>query len=109
MVSITSRTKTAPQHAARWECLGQVRGRAAASAAIRFELVVHVQAPDRREAGGGGGGSESQQLAAGSMCSRRGEQQRAACNIHAEGMSEWKSLGRVITSPACPSLRRAWD
>jgi hypothetical protein len=32
---------TPPQH----DCLGQLRARAPASAAFRFELVVHVQAP----------------------------------------------------------------
>ena len=41
--SSTGRTK----HSRSTICLGQVRGRAPASAAIRFELVVHVQAPDR--------------------------------------------------------------
>jgi hypothetical protein len=40
--SSTGRTK----HSRSTICLGQVRGRAPASAAIRFELVVHVQAPD---------------------------------------------------------------
>lgn len=81
-------------------------GEAPASAAIRFELVVHVQAPDRREVVVVV--RRAAAAAAGSMYGRGGEQQRAACNIHAEGMSEWE-LGRVTTSPACPSLRRAWD
>ena len=40
-------------------CLGQVRGRAPASAAIRFELVVHVQARDRWEKGALGGPESS--------------------------------------------------
>ena len=71
-----------------------MRGRAPASAAIRFELVVHVQAPDRREVVvvvRRAAAAAAAAAAADSMYARYGrggEQQRAACNIHAEGMSE---------------------
>ena len=97
-LAITSRTKTALQHST-MGCLGQVRGRAPASAAIRFELVVHVQAPDRWELLVVRRASSSRQYVG---------EANSGTHTHAECTSEWWKLGRA-SCPACPSLRRAWD
>ena len=80
--------QTAPQHDG---CLGQVRGRAPASAAIRFELVVHVQAPDRWELLVVRRASSSRQYVG---------EANSGTHTHAECTSEWWKLGRA----SCPAL-----